>query len=106
MLLHLLGDPIPLHARLRAEDPVALPRQGSHCPTLLDRLAHLGVRKSPYIQGSFHFARHSDGERLFLGVFSGVERVARVLRHVGCEHPRFYGRLFQKSRSHWDFCGC
>jgi len=108
VLLHLLGDPIPVHARLRAEDPVALLRQGSHCPTLLDRLAHLGVCESPYIRGPFHFARYSEGGRLFLGVFNGAERVAWVLRHLSCEHPRFHGRLFQSlghTRTLWILIG-
>ena len=100
VLLHLLGNPTPFHARFSAEDPVAVHRQGPHCPTLLDRLAHLGVRESPCLRRSFRFACHRDGERLLLVVFNSIERVAWVLCHLGCQHPRFYGTASQIFRSH------
>ena len=35
VLLHLLVDPTPLHLRLSAQDPLAIPRQSAHRPTLL-----------------------------------------------------------------------
>lgn len=91
MLLHLLDDSTPLHARFSAKDQMAILRQGPHRPTLLARLAHLGVRKSPSIQGPFHSACHRDGERLFLGVFEGSERVSCGLRDIDCEYPGLYG---------------
>ena len=62
VLLHLLGDTVPLHARLSTENPVAVPRQSDHRATLLARLAHLGVCKSTFVQGSFYPARNGDGE--------------------------------------------
>jgi len=91
VLLHLLGDPISLHASFPAEDPVAIHRQSGHRPALLARFTHLGVRKSPHIQGPFHFARQCNRERLFLGVFVSAERGAWVLRDVGCEYSGFHG---------------
>jgi len=93
VLLHLLGDSIPIHARLSAKDPVAVPRQSGYRPTLLACLAHLGIRQSPFVRGSFHSTRNRNWERPFLGVFGGAKRLARVIRDLGREYPRFYGRI-------------
>ena len=104
VLLHLLGDPIPLHAGFPAEDPVVIPRQSDHRPTFLARITHLGVRESPRIQGSFHSTRQRDGERLFLGIFVGVERGAWVYATLSVNIPDFtVGIEFRTLR---DFPGC
>lgn len=92
MLFHLLGDPISLHVGFSAEDPVAVRRQSTHRPALLARLAHLGVREGPFVKGSIRSTRHRDGKPLFLGIFDGIECLAWGLRHIGREHPGFYGR--------------
>lgn len=86
MLLHLLGDPVTLHAHVSTKNQVFVPRQGRSGPDSMASDGHLGVRSSPTIQRAFCRACNHHRDTVLLELVECVEQRA--------------GYLFQSDRQH------
>lgn len=87
MLLHLLADPVSLHAHPTTQSEVFVLRQGCDSPDSVASNGHLGVCSRSAIQRAFRRACNHNWDTVFLELAECAEQCAGYLLRFVCQYP-------------------